>query len=167
MQYYQIIINNLTILQNTTQYYSIFYSINNTTQYCSILQSITCSKSSCLLRSQSLSYHEILARHCSFSWKNIWENWMCVFRKWKDCKGFLCFAKHKQIAVQLLVMQNSIYLDLAQNIQRSNSEDMNTFAASFWWDTHSNIKAMYGHISLQQASWISNIMQLVCNILSY
>ena len=42
-----------------------------------------------------------LAWHCSFPWENIWENWTCIFRKWKDCKGFLCFAKRKQIAVQL------------------------------------------------------------------
>ena len=57
---------------------------------------------------------------------------MCFFRKRKDCKGFLCFAKCKQIAVLLLIMQNSIHLILAQNILSSNSKDMNTFAACFW-----------------------------------
>ena len=58
MQNYQIMINNLTILHNTTQ-----YSINNlnTTQYYTILQSITCPKSSCLLPSQASSSLSCLA----------------------------------------------------------------------------------------------------------
>ena len=130
MQEYQIIINNLTILHNTTKYYSIFYSINNTTQYYIILQSITCPKSSCLHPSQASALLSCWAL-ILFLEKHLRKLNVC-FSKVKDCKGFLCLAKHKQIAVQHLVMQKSIYLDLARNILSSISEDMNTFAASFW-----------------------------------
>ena len=131
MQYYQIIIKNLTILHNTTQYFSIllFYQtiLHNTTQSYNVSP-----VQNSLAFFQAKHPPHFLAGHCSFSWQNIWENRTCVFRKWKDCKGFLCFTKRKQTAVQLLVMQNSIYLVLAQNILSSNSEDMNTFAACFW-----------------------------------
>ena len=117
MQDHQIMINNLTIIHNITQYYTILL-FNK--QYYTIPHNITkyyLSKSSCLHPSQassSLSSWALL-----LFWKKHVRKLNLCFRKSKDCKGFLCFAKRKKIAVQLLVMQNSIYLIFAQKLVKT------------------------------------------------
>ena len=55
----------------------------------------------------------------------------------------------------------------------SNSEDMNTFAACFWWHTHSNIKAMYHSMAIETCNWQAELATscnncvILCNFLSY